>query len=245
LTSVERSKREILSQLNSTIFDHFIVVLHRPSKVINIGGVVRVLKNMGFCRLRLVAPVAFEVADITGIAHRSEDILATLQTFDDLDAALADVRHVVGTTSRCRSEQHVRSDIRPLVAALVSHAQAGPVALLFGSEDTGLNNAALDRCHTILCLPTDSSYPSLNLSHAVLLLTYEIRLALLETVSSIPSDSHRTQHLAATTAQRTMLVENVEHALQAVEFFKTGQTEHIKRMVWSVINRADVSEEEA
>src|SRR5690606_34566739 len=63
---------------------------------------------------------------------------------------------------------------------LAPAAAAGPVALVFGRERTGLENAELQRCHATVTIPTDPDFSSLNLAAAVQVLAYELRLALLE-----------------------------------------------------------------
>jgi tRNA/rRNA methyltransferase len=216
--------------------DYFIIVLHQPRDVVNIGGVVRAMKNMGFRHLRLVTPAPFDPADITGIAHRSEDILAALGLYTSLDAALSDVTYVVGTSARAHGGHPMHDDVRSLAPELLARAPAGAIALLFGPEDNGLDNAALDRCHLVLRLATDPTYPSLNLAQAVLLLLYELRMA---TIAAAPSPS--LPATPATAAQLETLFATWEQALQAVEFFKTGQRVGIMRNLRNLFHRADLT----
>lgn len=226
--------------ITQNALDHCIIVLHQPRDIVNIGGVVRAMKNMGLRRLRLVAPVAFDAADITGIAHRSEDILAAAQVYADLDAALSDTIYVVGTSARPRGAHVLRSDVRALAHELLGRAAHGLVALLFGPEDNGLDNAALDRCHTVLRLPTDPVYSSLNLAQAALLLMYELRMA------AVTLPNPQTDPIPpATAAQLELLFAALEHALHAVEFFKTGKTEGTMRTLRTLFQRADLDQREA
>jgi tRNA/rRNA methyltransferase len=228
-----------MTRSDQICLDNVIIVLHQPRDVVNIGGVVRAMKNMGLRRLRLVAPAPFDPADITGIAHRSEDILAALDIFADLDAALADVTYVVGTSARTHADHPVRSDVRSLASELLARATTDRVALLFGPEDNGLDNAALDRCHLVLRLPTDPAYPSLNLAQAVLLLLYELRMAAPVVALSPPTAA------PATAAQLETLFATWEEALQAIEFFKTGQRTAIMRCLRRLFHRADPTGREA
>ncbi len=213
--------------------DQIIVVLHRPRNIVNIGGVVRTMKNMEFRHLRLVAPGPFTAANITAIAHRSEDIIESIRTYDDLDSALADTVYVVGTTEHFYNQHSIRTDIRALAPELVQRAVYGPVALLFGPEDNGLDSRAFDRCHTIVRLPTNPAYPSLNLSHAVVLLLYELRMA---TGSDIINVLDRQD--PANTAQLETLFSVWEQALHTIEFFKSPQTESVMGPLRAVIHRA-------
>jgi TrmH family RNA methyltransferase len=219
---------------------NLIVVLHRPQQVRNIGAAVRAMKNMGLARLRLVQPAPFDPADILGIAHRSEDILAQLEVFETLDDALADARFVAGTTGRPRAGARVLTP-REAAPQLLARATHGPLALVFGPEDNGLANQELDRCHLALTIPTDPAYPSLNLAQAVLLVAYELRLAAGQTP---PSASSRPLP-AATAAQLEALFVAAERALWGIEFFKGPGAEAILRTLRSLVHRAEPDEREA
>ena len=208
----------------SDSLDRFVVVLHRPRDAVNIGGVVRAMKNTGLARLRLVDPVPFEAGTITGIAHRSEDVLGRLELFDDLDAALADATYVVGTTARARGDHPLRRDLRAFAPELRQHAQLGTVALLFGSEDNGLDNAALDRCTAIMSLPVHPAYPSLNLAQAVLLVGYELWNAMPLDLPAVRPPT------PATAGEIETLFAETEQALNAIGFFKYSPTSAMRSL---------------
>jgi tRNA/rRNA methyltransferase len=220
------------------VLDQIIVILNRPQKLVNIGGVVRAMKNMGLRRLRLVAPAAFDPYDIAGIAHRSDDILATLAILPDLDTALADTTFVVGTTARQRTSLPSNTP-RSIAPELLARAAQGPVALLFGPEDNGLTNSELDRCHQLVTIPTDPAYPSLNLAQALLLLAYELRMAEV----APPPAARRLP--PATNAQLEGLFGVAEQALWDVAFFKTEQAERMMRTLRDLIHRANPDTQEA
>src|SRR5438094_811619 len=154
-----------------------VVVLHEPQDLVNIAHVVRALKNFGFRDLRLVRPREFDGYRIEGIAHQTRDVLARVTQYEGLDEALADCVHVVGFTARERSAKRNRQRPREAAAELLAQAEVGAVALLFGREDKGLPNEALDACHRVVTIPTDPAYASLQLGHAVVLMLYELALA--------------------------------------------------------------------
>jgi TrmH family RNA methyltransferase len=217
------------------------VVLYRPRDVRNIGAVVRAMKNMGFQKLRLVQPAPFAPADLRGIAHRSDDLLAQVESFADLDAALADAHYVVGTSEHHHAERPLRTDVRAFAGDIAARAAAGHVALLFGPEDNGLSHAELDRCHAILRLPTDPDYPSLNLAQAVLLTLYEVRTAL---------DAGEQQHQAtapppATGAELTVALNAIAAAVAAAGFVKAGNGTRTLRTLRALLYRAQPDSREA
>ncbi|MBC8078616.1 MAG: TrmJ/YjtD family RNA methyltransferase [Chloroflexales bacterium] len=221
------------------MLDQIVVVLHRPRAVVNIGGVVRAMKNMGLRQLRLVDPVPFTAYAITGIAHRSDDVLDAARIFDTLDAALPDLSFAVGTTARPRQAHAAQADIRALAPDLLARAAAGPVGLLFGPEDNGLDNAALDRCNIVVSLPTDPAYASLNLAQAALLLMYELRMA------AIAPPLLAAREAPPTVEQRERLFAALDRSLSEIEFFKGGRDESIMRSLRGLLYRADPDAREA
>lgn len=237
--------------MNDTALRPCVVVLHQPRNIVNIGGVVRAMKNMGLARLRLVNPVAFDRASVRGIAHSSDDVLAALQTFDSLEGALADAHYVVGTTARTRTNHTVHTvhtDVRTLAATLVQRTHAGEqVALLFGPEDCGLDNAALDMCHTIVRLPTVPTYGSLNLAQAVLLLAYELRMAAMTMPGPEPEpEPGNTPHTTpAPVAQQETMFAALEQALWAIAFIKSGNATPHMRTLRGLLGRAAPTMREA
>ena len=159
--------------------DMIIIVLHEPQDLVNIAHVVRGMKNFGVRDLRLVNPREYEPYRVEGIAHQTQDVLARVRTYATLEAALADCVHIVGFTARGRTAKRNLQRPREAAAEVVALAagEDEPVALLFGREDKGLSNEALDRCHRVVTIPSDPGYASLNLGHAVIIMLYELALA--------------------------------------------------------------------
>jgi tRNA C32,U32 (ribose-2'-O)-methylase TrmJ len=108
--------------------DRFVVVLDRPQDPINVGAVVRAVKNMGLRRLRLVRPAPFEREELLRIAHHSEDLLDWIEVFDGLDDALADTVFVVGTAAVQHSGHTQTRDVRGLAATLVARPAGERIA---------------------------------------------------------------------------------------------------------------------
>ena len=157
--------------------DRTCIVLHEPQDVVNIALVIRAMKNMGLSRLRLVNPAEFDARRIDGIAHDTEDVVERIRIFDDLPSALADVSYVLGATARRRS---TRQDWwSPEEAAASLGGREGGLAVVFGREDRGLSNEALDLCHGLVCIPTNPGHTSMNLAHAAVIILYELRKAAL------------------------------------------------------------------
>jgi TrmH family RNA methyltransferase len=220
-----------------------VVVLHEPQELVNVAHVVRAMKNFGLGDLRLVAPREFDAYRIEGIAHRSADVLERVAVFDDLDAALADCVHVAGFSARERTAKRFAQRPREAVAELLAREADGTVALLFGREDTGLTNAALDRCHRVVTIPSGPAYPSLNLGHAAAIALYELALA--RGAAERPFKPPRRRSPPATAAQLAALYADAEAALRAVGFFKSHVEEQVLRTVRELCHRVPLDAREA
>jgi tRNA/rRNA methyltransferase len=220
-----------------------IVVLSEPQEIVNIAHVVRAMKNFGFRDLRLVQPREYDGYRIEGIAHQSHDVVSRITLCDALDAALADCGHVIGCTARPRSAK--RNNQRPREAAveILELAGAGTAAVLFGREDKGLSNEALDRCHRIVTIPSRPEYPSLNLGHAVVVMLYELALARGD--GARPFKAPRRPAEPATVEEIERFFTDAEQALAAIEFFKVRDREHVMRTVREVVHRVPLDQREA
>src|SRR6267378_2856548 len=219
------------------------VVLHEPQDLVNIAHVVRGMKNFGLRDLRLVNPREYEAYRVEGIAHQTQDVLGRVQTFTALEDALADAVHIVGFTARGRTAKRNLQRPRDAAAEIAGLAESGPVALLFGREDKGLSNEALDRCHRLVTIPTAPDYASLNLGHAVALTLYELALA--GGAEERPFKAPRRGAPPATVQELERLFADVERALAVVEFFKTRDREQIMRTVREVVHRVPLDQREA
>ena len=220
------------------------VVLHEPQDLVNIAHVVRAMKNFGFRDLRLVSPREYDAYRVEGIAHQTQDVLARVARFDRLEDALADCVHVVGFTARGRTAKRNLQRPREAAAEVQARADAGAVALLYGREDKGLPNDALDRCHRVVTIPTNPEYASLNLAHAVVLMLYELALARGDEGRPFKAP-RREGGTPARSGDLERLFTDAEAALRVIEFFKTRQAEGVMRTVREVIHRTPLDEREA
>jgi len=160
-----------------SILTNIAVVLVEPKTPGNIGSVARAMKNMGLSRLILVNPAEFRVPEARWMAHASTDILDGAESVSTIEDALADATTIIGTTHRIGRRRGPFYTPKEAAQKVVSLAQVGRVALVFGPEDRGLLNPELELCHMLGRIPCASSYPSLNLSQAVMVFAYEIYVA--------------------------------------------------------------------
>jgi len=219
-----------------------VVVLHEPQDLVNIAHVVRGMKNFGMRDLRLVSPREYEAYRVEGIAHQTQDVLARVRTFDSLEDALADCVHIVGFTARGRTAKRNLQRPRDAATEVLALAAGGPVALLFGREDKGLSNDALDRCHRVVTIPSDPSYASLNLGHAVIIMLYELAVA--QGADERPFKAPRRPSEPAEASELERLFVDVERALHAIDFFKTRNADGVMRTMREIAHRAPLDARE-
>lgn len=219
-----------------------IVVLNQPQDPVNIGAVVRAMKNMGLSRLHLVQPAEFNPYRIEGVAHTGLDVIESAKMFDRLTDGLAGSNLVIGTTARGRSARRNYRRPREAVGEIVDTVRSGrEVALLLGREDRGLSNEELDLCDRVVVIPTHPEHSSLNLAQAFLLIAYELWLAAAGEQPFKPP--RRTASRAGRDELEGLFVE-IEASLRAVDFFKAHTVTPIMRTVREALGRSDLDERE-
>ncbi|MCP4213175.1 MAG: hypothetical protein GY765_00895 [bacterium] len=165
----------IMEEEKATYFDNLYVVLVEPKNAGNIGSVVRAMKNMGVRHLRLVNPVEFrDVPQQRKMGYRSQEIIEACEEFATLEEALKDIGMAFLATSK--KGKWKKDFLYPEEAGevIAPRVRDEKIAVIFGREDSG---ATIDECQMAnyyIAVPTAVSYPSLNLSQAVLLIMYEI-----------------------------------------------------------------------
>ncbi len=185
--------------------------------------------------LRLVNPVEYDPGRIEGIAHGTRDLVSRIRHFTTLEEALADCVRVHAYVGKPRAARWARTDPKASAAELLAHAEAGPVAVLFGPEDHGLENDSLDRAHATVTIPT-TAHASLNLAQAVLIAGYELHLAAGDATRRLPKPRHDAPGAAHEQFERTFAT--FARALEACDFFKTRNPELVMRTVRSLVYRA-------
>ena len=227
-----------------------VVVLWEPQDDINIGNTVRACKNFGVRDIRLVRPAEADRDRISISAPKADDVIDNMKTYGSLAEAVGDCRMVIGTTARSRTARSRRVVTEPRGAAQSAIEVAdeqGRVAYVFGREDSGLPNEALDSCHSIVTIPTDPDYSSLNLGQAVLLNVWEVFRVATEQPRERPDinwiEPASDREPASMEALERMF-EEAEEALHAVDFFKIDETWNIMRTLRSMFLRAGLDERE-
>jgi TrmH family RNA methyltransferase len=154
--------------------DRLRVVLVRSRNPLNIGAAARAMSNFGFRALRLVTPWEPSYLDARS-AVGAADVLLNAKVYGSIAEAVADCTLVVGTSAIGERElQHPLHLLQEAADLICVRLTRSPVAILFGSEKTGLTNEELSHCHAILRIPTVQQNISMNLGQAVAVTLYEL-----------------------------------------------------------------------
>lgn len=152
---------------------HVHVVLARPSEARNIGAACRAIANFGIHRLTIVTetPIDYEAARPLAVA--AAPLLEAARVVPTLSEAVADDALVAGITRRL-GQKRKSTAFTPRELAIRALDERASIAVVFGNEQHGLSDEELLSCHIAVAIPTSPTVPSLNLSHAVGVICYEL-----------------------------------------------------------------------
>jgi tRNA/rRNA methyltransferase len=208
----------------------------RPKIAANIGAAARVMKNLGLTELVLVDPQADpNERSARQLSTHGESILDRCQIAEELGSAVADCVYVAGTSARTGGPYRRQSALalRQGIPELVTALETGPAALVFGPEPSGLADTEVTRCHSLLHIPADPTYPALNLAQAVAICLYELRLAWLDRKAVECS-----QVTAAPFADQERMYERLQTALEAIHFLYGPSAGPLMHAIRHLIGRA-------
>ncbi len=152
------------------------VVLSHTSHPGNIGAAARAMKTMGLQHLYLINPRHYPDPQAFAMAAGADDVLQNAVVCSSLDEALEGVVFTVGMTARVRDISNQVLAPREAMPQVVQ-ASTLPVALLFGTEMSGLTNEEASRAQLLVNIPSNPEFSSLNLAAAVQVISYELAVA--------------------------------------------------------------------
>jgi tRNA/rRNA methyltransferase len=176
------------------------VVLVATRNPLNLGAAARAMSNFGFERLRVVNPYELAFREARSAVGASA-VLKHAEEYQNVADAVADCSLVVGTTTlRDRERQHELHRLETGAGRIRASLASQAVALLFGSEKTGLSNRDLSHCHWLIHIPTREKHPSMNLGQAVAVCLYEIVRSEQAKISTSPTERASAEKLERITA---------------------------------------------
>ena len=219
-------------------------VLVRTSHPGNIGSAARAMRTMGLTQMALVAPQKFPHPEAEALAAGADEVMGSAGIHAALVDALAGCSLALGLSARRRGVDLEELTPREGVArVLAATARGEQVALVFGNERTGLENEELARCHAMVRIPSVDDFSSLNLSQAVQVMAYELRLALLGDAPIAPPPREDAEPPADAEKMERFFV-HLAQTLDDIEFHKGRSPTVIMLRLRKLFQRAQMDERE-
>jgi TrmH family RNA methyltransferase len=197
----------------------------------NIGAVARCMMNMGLARLILVRPPRDRSGEAQKLAAGTEAILERAEVFPSLNDAVADHGLVIGTSRhQGRRRKNVRTP-REMAEQVIPLLAKNRVAVVFGREVNGLDRDDVALCHELVWIPSSYVFPSLNLSHAVMVIAYELFLA---AAAPAPPSGHE----LAPAGEVEKFYQHLQDTLLDIGFIGKENREHMMLSLRQLFGRA-------
>lgn len=242
-----------------------------PSHPGNVGAASRAVKNMGFEQLRLVKPRFEKITEheeAIAFASGAQDVLSNSREFNKFSEAFEGITLSFALTARPRDMGPNCLDIREAAQLAKTHLAADSdhhIAVVFGTERTGLSNEQISHCHYICYIPANPEYSSLNVAQAIQLVAWELRYALIEELTNASVRLHEglnndsadatlpapnlnfpapSQDPLAPQEQVEALLAHWQEALEAIEFIdpKRPKKTMLKMRYWLIRSRLTQNE---
>jgi tRNA (cytidine32/uridine32-2'-O)-methyltransferase len=221
-------------------------VLVRTSHPGNIGSAARAIRTMGFSRLDLVRPHRYPDPEADALAAGAPGVLEAAIVHESLPDALSGCTLALGMSARRRGVTLPELSPREAAGQAWQAACEGrEVALVFGNEQSGLDNAELAHCHAMVRIPSVSDYSSLNLAQAVQVMAYEMRLASLQgEAPSEPEPDPEPKDPPADLEQMEQFFVHLSQSLHDIDFHKGRSPRTIELRLRKLFMRAQPDQRE-
>ncbi len=208
---------QINKEMNYTLtnFNKVRIVMVNTTEPGNIGAAARAMKNMMLSQLYLVSPSNFPSAVATARASGADDVLSNTKVCLNLEEALIGVNLVIGASARQRNIKWRQLDVidtcSEIQSTLVSSDE--DVAVVFGTENSGLTNEELDLCSILMTIPGNPKYFSLNVASAIQVFAYQ------NFVSSIDGKFDNSPKDLANFDDLNSFYKHLEQVLEHIDYF--------------------------
>ena len=219
-------------------FDHVRVVLSHTTHPGNIGAAARAMKTMGLRHLYLVNPRHFPDAQADAMAAGADDVLRNAVTCNSMDEDLQGVVYTMAMTARLRDISIEVNTPREAMPLFLQQAATRPVALLFGTEMSGLTNEEIGKAQVLVSIPAHPDFSSLNIAAAVQVIAYELVVAAQNYLPEIP-EIHSAPH-----EQVEGFFAQMEKTLFEIGFFTTQNPARLMQRLRRLYARARLEQEE-
>jgi tRNA/rRNA methyltransferase len=219
------------------LLDRCCVVLVRTQGPVNLGMVARACGNLGVADLRLVAPECeVNCPDTRKFSTHSRELILNAPVYAELGAALHDCDLAIGSSARNRDSEYGQGMGLHSVPGLVAERAARKVALVFGNEADGLNDAELILCQAWMHLDTFGPNTSYNLSHAVAITLYGLGSSAPLAPAAVEPPAPR--------QQVDLLYHYWLGSLERFQYFRRTERDRFAPQLRRLFNRLDLGEHE-
>jgi TrmH family RNA methyltransferase len=220
---------------NQSPLDNVCIVLVHTRTPANIGAAARCMMNMGISRMVLVDPPKDDHQEALKLAAGADRIVLEALVVETLAEAIKDLHLVIGTS---RHPGRLRKNVRPprvMAEQIAPLLFRNKVAVVFGNEVNGLDNRDLALCQEIIAIPSSEAFPSLNLSHAVMIVAYELYLAVRTGVSPMGRELAPAEDLER-------FFRHLQETLQDVGFLDPAQPDRMMASLRQIFGRSRLEE---
>ena len=209
-------------------------ILVEPSHPGNIGASARAIKNMGFQNLSLVNPKDFPNDNAFYRAKGAKDILDNLKVYDNLSSSLEDATLIFGTSARTRTIPWPTKTSSELGTVLKKAFESdnAKIYFVFGREISGLSNEELQMCDYHIKIPTNEDFSSINLSHAVQIISYVLKMEL----DNIDSNEEIKDE-APTFQDNEYLIDHFDKVMNQIDFYDQENPKQVKTRMRRLVKR--------
>jgi len=219
---------------DSSLKNKFNFILVEPSHPGNIGATARAIKNMGFQNLSLINPKNFPNDEAFYRAKGAKDILENVKIYEDLSAPIKDATLIFGTSARTRTipwPTKTSSELSIILKKALESSNA-KICFIFGREISGLSNDELQMCDYHIKIPTDEDFSSINLSHAVQIISYVLKMEL-DNINSIQEIKEE----IPTFLENEHLIDHFDVVMKKIDFYDQENPKQVKTRMRRLVKR--------
>ncbi|AFZ83176.1 RNA methyltransferase [Candidatus Kinetoplastidibacterium crithidiae] len=235
------------------MFSKINFILVNPSHPGNIGSSARALKNMNFQKLIIVNHNNYEITEnneAIKFASNAQDVLKNITICKNLKEALSNTSFSVALTARSNRKIDLCSyQIRDAIKVAISHMinSNKEISFVFGSENHGLTNQQISLCNCIANIPSNPEYQSLNISHALQIVAWELYYAIMEqNINITKQNSHKKNknNDMASISEIITLLEKLEKILIKINFLNPLKPKHLMLKLTQLALRSNLKKNE-
>ena len=222
-------------------FDNVRVVMVNTTEPGNIGAAARAMKNMNLSKLYLVNPKGYPSAVATARASGADDVLAAAVVCETLEEALQGSHLVIGASARQRNIKWKQMDVVGACSEIqkTTSVDKQEVAVVFGTENSGLSNEELDLCQILMTIPGNPNYFSLNVASAIQVFAYQ------NYVYNTTTEFEKSTNEIASNVELEGFYAHLAQVLEHIEYFEEKRPkELLMRRMRRFFGRAEPEKEE-